>query len=232
MQGTFAGYLLSILIAAAVGYLIGGFNGGIVSVRLLKHKDIREYGSGNAGLTNVLRCFGKGCGILTLIIDLGKGALAMWLAELVCRRLNWAPLAEGNGAGRDFRWLCYVAAAFVVLGHVFPVWHGFRGGKGVLVGVSVFLVINPMTFLILMAIFGLILWRSKYVSLASCIATASVIPVTVILERFLRGVCWRSTLLYTALIAVAAGLIIWSHRENLRRLKNGTERKIGNRTAS
>lgn len=232
MQGTFAGYLLSILIAAAVGYLIGGFNGGIVSVRLLKQKDIREYGSGNAGLTNVLRCFGKGCGILTLIIDLGKGALAMWLAELVCRRLNWAPLAEENGAGWDFRWLCYVAAAFVVLGHVFPVWHGFRGGKGVLVGVSVFLVINPLTFIILMAIFGLILWRSKYVSLASCIATASVIPVTVILERFLRGVCWRSTLLYTALIAVAAGLIIWSHRENLRRLKNGTERKIGNRTAS
>ena len=82
MQGTPAGYLFSILIAAAVGYLIGSFNGGIVSVRLLKQKDIREYGSGNAGLTNVLRCFGKGCGILTLIIDLGKGALAMALACL------------------------------------------------------------------------------------------------------------------------------------------------------
>ncbi|MCR5307148.1 MAG: glycerol-3-phosphate 1-O-acyltransferase PlsY [Oscillospiraceae bacterium] len=227
MQGTLAGYLVSILIAAAIGWLLGGFNGGIVSVRLLKHKDIREFGSGNAGLTNVLRCFGKGCGIVTLIIDLGKGALAMALSELICKRLNWAPLAEGNGAGRDFRWLCYVAAAFVVLGHVFPVWHGFRGGKGVLVGVSVFLVINPLTFLILMSIFGLILWRSKYVSLASCIATACVIPVTVLLEHFMRGVCWRSTALYTLLIAVAAFLIIWSHRENLRRLAAGTERKIG-----
>ncbi|MBQ5335756.1 MAG: glycerol-3-phosphate 1-O-acyltransferase PlsY [Oscillospiraceae bacterium] len=227
MQGTLAGFLVSILIAAAIGYLTGSFNGGIVSVRLLKHKDIREFGSGNAGLTNVLRCFGKGCGILTLIIDLGKGALAMTLAELAGRALNWAPLAEGNAAGRDFRWLCYVAAVFVVLGHVFPVWHGFRGGKGVLVGVSTFLVINPLTFLVLMAVFGLILWRSRYVSLASCIATACVIPVTVLLEHFMRGVCWRSTLLYTVLIAAAAFLIIWSHRENLRRLKAGTERKIG-----
>lgn len=227
MQGTFAGYLVSILIAAAIGYLLGGFNGGIVSVRLMKHEDVRKFGSGNAGLTNVLRCFGKGCGIATMVIDLGKGALAMALSELLCKRLNWAPLAEGNGAGRDFRWLCYVAAAFVVLGHVFPVWHGFRGGKGVLVGVSAFLVINPICFLILMGIFALVLLRSKYVSLASCIATACVIPATLLLEHFQKGVCWRSALLYTGLIAVAAALIIWSHRANIERLKAGTERKIG-----
>ena len=224
---TFLGYLGSALIAALIGYLIGGVNGAILSVRLLKHEDVRKFGSGNAGLTNVLRCFGKTCGIITLIADLGKGAAAMALAEFVCKKLDWAPIAEGNGAGQEYRWVCYLAAVFVVLGHVYPIWHGFRGGKGVLVGVSVFLVINPWTFLILMAIFALILWRSKYVSLASCIATLCVIPVTVFLEHFQRGVVWKITLLYTGLIAIAALLIVWSHRENIHRLRAGTERKIG-----
>ena len=227
MQGTILGYVISILIAAAVGYLFGSFNGAIVSVRLLKHEDVRKFGSGNAGLTNVLRCFGKTCGICTLIIDLGKGAAAMALAQMICEKLAWAPLPEGNGAMHDYRWLCYVAAIFVVLGHVFPLWHGFRGGKGVLVGVSVFLVINPLTFVILMSVFGIILWRSKYVSLASCTATLCVIPVTLLLERFQRGTDWGTAVLYMVLIAVPAVLVVYSHRENIQRLKNGTERKIG-----
>ena len=226
MQGTILGYLGSALIAALCGYLLGSLNGAIVSVRLLRHEDVRNFGSGNAGLTNVLRYFGKGCGILTMMIDLGKGAAAMALAQAIGRALGWAPVAEGNGADTAFRWMCYGAAVFVVLGHVFPLWHGFRGGKGVLVGVSTFLVINPLTFVILMAIFGVILWRSKYVSLSSCIATVSVIPVTLLLEHFLRGVNWSVTLLYTFLIAVAAFLIVWSHRENIKRLRSGTERKI------
>lgn len=227
MQGTFFGYAVSILIAAAVGYLFGSLNGAIASVRLFRHEDIRKFGSGNAGLTNVLRCFGRGCGILTLIIDLGKGAAAMALAQALGRALGWAPLAEGTGDAHDFRWLCYIAAVFVVLGHVFPLWHGFRGGKGVLVGVSVFLVISPLVFAILMSVFGIVLWRSKYVSLASCTATLCVIPVTLLLEHFLRGVYWPVAVLYTLLIGIAALLIVWSHRENIRRLLAGTERRIG-----
>ena len=227
MQGTFLGYLISILIAAACGYLFGSINGAILSVRTLKGEDIRKFGSGNAGMTNVFRCFGKACGFLTVVIDLGKGAAAMALAGFLGRSLGWAPLSEGNGAGFDYRWLCYVAAVFVVLGHVFPIWHGFRGGKGVLVGVSVFLVINPLTFVILLAIFGVILWRSKYVSLSSMIATLCVIPATLLLEHFQRGTAWNVAWLYTALIACAAVLIVWSHRENIGRLKAGTERRIG-----
>ena len=227
MQGTFFGYAVSILIAAAIGYLFGSLNGAIASVRLFRHEDIRKFGSGNAGLTNVLRCFGRGCGILTLIIDLGKGAAAMALAQAVGRALGWAPLAEGTGDAHNFRWLCYIAAVFVVLGHVFPLWHGFKGGKGVLVGVSVFLVISPLVFAILMTVFGIILWRSKYVSLASCTATLCVIPVTLLLEHFLRGVSWPVAVLYTLLISIAALLIVWSHRENIGRLRAGTERRIG-----
>ena len=227
MQGTLLGYAVSILIAAAVGFLLGGLSGAIASVRLFKHEDIRKFGSGNAGLTNVLRCFGKGCGIVTLIIDLCKGAAAMALAQAIGKALGWAPLAEGTGAAHDFRWLCYIAAVFVVLGHVYPIWHGFRGGKGVLVGVSVFLVINPLTFVILMAVFGIVLWRSKYVSLASCTASLCVIPVTLLLEHFQRGTYWHIAVLYTILIAIAAILIVWSHRENIQRLRAGNERKIG-----
>ena len=227
MQGTFIGYLFSILIASVIGYLFGSLNGAICSVRLFKHQDIRKFGSGNAGLTNVLRCFGKGCGILTLVIDLGKGAAAMALAQFICGKIGWAPVMECPSDTHRFRWLCYVAAIFVVLGHVFPLWHGFRGGKGVLVGVSVFLVINPLTFVILMAIFGLVLWRSKYVSLASCTATLCVIPVTLLLEIFQRGTYPRLAAVYMLLIAVPAFLVVYSHRENIQRLRNGTERKIG-----
>ncbi|MBR6717597.1 MAG: glycerol-3-phosphate acyltransferase [Oscillospiraceae bacterium] len=168
-----------------------------------------------------------GCGIVTLIIDLCKGAAAMALAQAIGKALGWAPLAEGTGAAHDFRWLCYIAAVFVVLGHVYPIWHGFRGGKGVLVGVSVFLVINPLTFVILMAVFGIVLWRSKYVSLASCTASLCVIPVTLLLEHFQRGTYWHIAVLYTILIAIAAILIVWSHRENIQRLRAGNERKIG-----
>ena len=224
MQGTVLGYVLSILIAAAIGYLFGSISGAILSVRALKHEDVRKFGSGNAGLTNVLRCFGKGCGILTLIIDLGKGAAAIGLSQWIAETLAWAPLSDGS---RNFRWVCYVTAIFVVLGHIFPIWHGFKGGKGVLVGVSVFLVVNPLLFVILLTIFGIVLGISKYVSLSSIIATVCVVPATLLLEHFQHGAVWHMAWLYTAMIAVDAVLIIWSHRENIQRLKTGTERRIG-----
>lgn len=227
MQGSLLGFILSVSIAALCGYLIGSFNGAIVSVRILKGKDVREFGSGNAGLTNVLRCFGKAAGILTLIIDLGKGAAAMFLSQFIGKTLGWAPLKEGTGDVNDYRWLCYVAAIFTVAGHVFPIWHGLRGGKGVLVGVAVFLVINPWTFVILLSLFGIIAYCSKYVSLASIIATLCVIPATTLLEYFQRGTTLFSALFYTLMITIPALLIVYSHHENIERLRNGTERKIG-----
>lgn len=225
MQGTVLGFVCSALIAALIGYLFGSINGAILSVRLLKHEDVRNSGSGNAGLTNVLRCYGKGAGIMTLVIDLGKGAAAIGLAHWVSGRLGWYPVSDGSG--NDFRWVCYVAAIFCVLGHVFPVWHGFKGGKGVLVGVSTFLVIDPLLFVILMSIFFLVLKLSKYVSLASCTATVCVIPATLLLERFWHGASWGMAAVYMMLIGVAAFLVIFSHRENIKRLREGTERKIG-----
>jgi len=225
MQGTVLGFVCSALIAALIGYLFGSINGAIMTVHLLKHEDVRNSGSGNAGLTNVLRCYGKGAGIMTLIIDLGKGAAAIGLAQWLAGKLGWAPVPDGSG--NDYRWICYVAAIFCILGHVFPLWHHFKGGKGVLVGVSTFLVIDPLLFAILMSIFFVVLKLSKYVSLASCTATVCVIPSTLLLEHFWHGAYWSMSAVYMLLIAVAAFLVIWSHRENIKRLKAGTERKIG-----
>ncbi|MDD5947706.1 MAG: glycerol-3-phosphate 1-O-acyltransferase PlsY [Oscillospiraceae bacterium] len=218
-------YIAAVLLAAACGYLIGSINGAIITVRLFKGKDIRDYGSKNAGLTNTIRCFGKGCGIMTLVIDIGKGAAAIALTLLLSKQLGWAPLADGTG--NDYRWLGFIAAAFAILGHMKPIYYHFSGGKGVLVGVSVFLVLNPLTFVVLMAIFGLLLWRSKYVSLSSMIATVCVIPTTFLFEVFLRGTTMGMACLYTAMVTVMAIMIIGSHHENIQRLRAGTERRIG-----
>lgn len=218
-------YIAAVLLAAASGYLIGSVNGAIITVRLLKGKDVRDYGSQNAGLTNTIRCFGKGCGIMTLVIDIGKGAAAIAVAFLLSKLLGWAPLADGTG--NDYRWLGFIAAAFAILGHMKPVYYRFRGGKGVLVGVSVFLVLNPLTFVVLMAIFGLMLWRTKYVSLSSMVATVCVIPTTFLFEVLLRGATIGMACLYTAIVTVMAAMIVISHHENIQRLRAGTERRIG-----
>lgn len=218
-------YIAGALLAAVCGYLIGSVNGAIITVRLLKGKDIRDYGSKNAGLTNTLRCFGKGCGIMTLVIDIGKGAAAIALAIFLSKQFGWAPLPDGTG--NDYRWLGFIAAAFAILGHMKPIYYRFRGGKGVLVGVSVFLVLNPLTFVVLMAIFGLMLWRTKYVSLSSMVATVCVIPTTFLFEVFLRGTTMGMACLYTAIVTVMAIMIVGSHHENIQRLRAGTERRIG-----
>ena len=164
--------ILSIVIAAVIGYLMGSINSAITVVRLLKHEDVRKFGSGNAGLTNTLRCFGKGCALLTLIGDLGKGVIAVLLSrDLIAQSIM--------GSEYDVYFIGYVAGMTAILGHVFPLYYGFKGGKGVLVGVSIFLVLDWRVFCILIGIFALILILSKYVSLSSIIATACAPFVTV-----------------------------------------------------
>ena len=152
--------------AALIGYFLGSLNFAIITVRLLKGEDVRKSGSGNAGLTNTLRCYGKGCALLTLIGDLGKGA-AVLLSRLICRWLE-AGLTPNN----DTHYIGYIAGLFAIIGHILPVYYGFKGGKGVLVGVSIFIVVNPLCFAVLIGIFAIVLAISKYVSLSSVISTA------------------------------------------------------------
>ena len=110
--------ILAILISAVLSYLLGSFNSSILVVRLLKHQDIREFGSHNAGLTNTLRCFGKGCAALTLVGDLAKGIVAVLLSKGICELLG-----TGLTAQNDVHFIGYIAGIFAILGHVFPIYY-------------------------------------------------------------------------------------------------------------
>lgn len=207
------------VISAVISYLLGSCNSSIIVVRLLKRQDIREVGSKNAGLTNTLRCFGKFPALLTLIGDLAKGIVSVLLSILVFR------LIPGEGSFNS-QTVGYISGIFAILGHIFPVYYGFRGGKGVLVASSILLVIDPLTFGIIIPFFAVVLCISKYVSVAS-IASAVFYPVlTFLLHYFAEGEPLDVCLTHTALVSVTSILLIYMHRTNIQRLKNGTENKF------
>ena len=214
--------ILAILISAVLSYLLGSFNSSILVVRLLKHQDIREFGSHNAGLTNTLRCFGKGCAALTLVGDLAKGIVAVLLSKGICELLG-----TGLTAQNDVHFIGYIAGIFAILGHVFPIYYHFKGGKGVLVGVSVFLGIDWKVFLCLIVIFAVVLAISKYVSHGSIIAAACCPVVTFLFQFWQRGdlPMWYLWL-NTGLAALMGAWVIYMHRTNIQRLKAGNENKF------
>ena len=199
-------------IVAVAAYLLGSIPTGYLLVRLFRHQDIRSVGSGNIGATNVLRTGGKGLGAATFLLDMLKGCAAVWLGEWAAAHvLLWA-------APRDIEAL---AALCAVLGHMFPVWLRFRGGKGVATGFGVFLVASPLAALSALAVFAIILALTRYVSLASILSSAS-FPVF----AWLLAEGERSPFFFAVEIAVAL-LIILKHYQNIRRLLAGTESRLG-----
>lgn len=214
-------YVLVILISVVISYLLGSCNSAIITVKLMKGEDIRKFGSGNAGLTNTLRCFGKLPALITLIGDLAKGVIAVLLCRYACMLLDAGIYAEG-----DVRYIGYIAGLFAVIGHIFPVYYGFKGGKGVLVGVSVFIVIDPAVFGILILIFAVILAISRYVSLSSMIASGLCPVITFLMRYYAEGVSLNVSIVHTVLVVPICILIIYMHRSNIERLKNGTENRF------
>lgn len=213
--------LISIIVAAALGYFLGSCNFSIIFVKIMTGKDIREMGSKNAGLTNTYRCVGKTCALLTLIGDVLKSILAVYLAFLFCNIMK-----AGMKPYNDVQYIGYIAGIGAVLGHIFPVYYNFKGGKGVLAGASAFLVINPKVFLTIFAIFVVILSISKYVSLASIFASVYC-PLAVFCMSFIVEDCtFGKSFLYFILSIPMAGLIIWRHKPNIDRLLAGTENKF------
>lgn len=212
---------LAIVIAAALGYFLGSLNFSIIIVRIMKGKDIRKMGSRNAGLTNTYRCCGPACAVLTLIGDLCKGICAVSLARMIAIALNAGLMPDNNA-----NYIGYIAGFFAIIGHIFPIYYNFRGGKGVLVGVSSFLVIEPRVFLALIIIFAVMLALSKYVSVSSIIATAYCPLAILLMSLVVDGCSWGRSLLYTALSIPMAAVVIFMHRTNIERLKNGTESKF------
>jgi acyl phosphate:glycerol-3-phosphate acyltransferase len=193
---------LACVIAA---YLLGSISFAVVLVRLVRGVDVRREGSGNAGATNVLRTSGKALAILTMLLDVGKGALAV----LVMRSITYDP-----------RWLGAAACA-AVLGHVFPIWFGFRGGKGVATAIGGFFVLCPFAVLAVVAAFVAVVAATRFVSLGS-ITAACLLPLTM---RLLFGAPDAEV---AAAFATTALLLV-SHRANIRRLLDGTERRLARR---
>ena len=205
---------LASLTIAVAAYLLGSIPTGYLLVRLFRHQDIRSVGSGNIGATNVLRAGGKGLGAATFLLDMLKGCAAVWLGGLLGAHLM-PPVPQYASEA--------VAALSAVLGHMFPVWLHFRGGKGAATGFGVFLVAAPWAALSAIGVFFVILALTRYVSLASILGAAS-FPVFAWL--LVEG--HRSPILFAVEIAVAL-LIILKHHQNIRRLLAGTESRFGAR---
>jgi len=214
-------YFLAIVISASVGYLLGSCNFAIIVVNIVKEQDIRTMGSKNAGLTNTLRCCGAGCALITLIGDVCKGVFAVGISRLMCQILN-AGLSPEN----DSNYVGYIAGIFAVIGHVFPIYFDFRGGKGVLVAVASFLMVDTKVFGISLLIFIITLALSHYVSVSSITAAAFCPIVTFMMSFFMNGNSFGRSLFYMSLALVMSSIIIFMHRSNIERLKNGTENKL------
>lgn len=211
--------LIILLIAGAViSYLIGSLNSAIISVRILKGMDIREYGSKNAGLTNTLRCFGKGPAALTLAGDLLKGVVAV----LICR-LIFSVFMPDIGSTV---FLGYYSGIFSIIGHIFPIYYGFKGGKGVLVSCSILLVVDPLTFCIIIPFFILMVFLTRYVSVSSITAAAIYPFLTFAVQYFIRRMEMKWVLIDVGLVIITSIILIWMHRENIKRLRNREENKF------
>ena len=204
-------YLAFIWIAAAA-YLLGSIPVGYVLVRIFRRQDIRTMGSGNIGATNVLRSEGKGLGAATFILDAVKGAAAVLLG---------AAIAGSVLPSVPQRNVMAVAALFAVLGHMFPLWLRFRGGKGVATGFGVFLVAAPLAALTALAVFALTIAITRYVSLGSILGVAS---FPVFAYFMVHG---ERPAFFVAVQAAVALLIIVKHHPNIRRLLTGTENRFG-----
>jgi glycerol-3-phosphate acyltransferase PlsY len=187
-------------VVVIVAYLIGSIPFGYLIVRGKIGADIRQTGSGGTGATNVSRRAGKVAGVLTLVLDALKGSAAVLIAELT-----------------HSDWIIAAAAIAVLVGHIFPVWLGFRGGKGVATGAGVFLVLAPVALLCAGVLFLAIVFFTRYVSLGSIVAAAT-IPLFVWLQNDSRP------LLIAAILG--ALLIVFAHRGNIGRLAHGTEARI------
>ena len=196
---------MQLLITVVVGYFLGNLNGAFLMYKLFAHEDIRKSGSGNAGLTNFMRKFGPSKGIWVLVIDIGKAVLACLVGRFLFAPLGYAK--EGLMLG----------ALAVSLGHDFPVFLGFHGGKGIVCGFSVALCADWRCALIILAVFAVSLYATRYVSLSSILGAVAFCVSFAVLH-------WSEPVV--AVIGVLIGLLaIFMHRANIKRLMAGTEKK-------
>lgn len=199
--------VFTVALTLLVSYLLGCFNGSVMTSHFIIRDDVRQHGSGNAGLTNFYRTYGARYALCVIICDMGKTVLACLIGGYL---MHWVV--------GDWTLGLLIAGIGCELGHMFPVFFGLRGGKGILSGGVLVLLLDWRVALIAWGLFAVLWLTTRYVSLGSIAATASM-PVSVFL---LMGHNW----LYTVLSAAVAALVIWCHRGNIRRLLTGTEKKF------
>lgn len=198
--------ILSIVMTAVAAYLLGNLNGAVVISRIVAHEDVRTKGSGNAGLTNFTRNYGAHTSVFVILIDVGKAVAACLLGGLLLKRFGH--YADGVALGG----LC------VILGHDFPALLGFKGGKGVLSGVTVALMMDWRIGLFVFGIFLVAYALTKYVSLGSILSSGAFGPIYAFVH-------WGEGWFPIAAGLGLSGLIVWMHRGNILRLMKGEERK-------
>ena len=184
-------------------YLLGSIPFALILARRWG-SDLRAVGSGNLGATNVMRASGVRAGMLVAILDMGKGAASVWLAARIS---DGAPLPAAAGLA-------------AIIGHIYPVWLRFRGGKGVATACGVFSILTPLAVPPALAIFAAAVWLTKYISLGSVLASMALPPIAYALGSPAPAVIAA---------AAAAAFIVFRHRSNLVRLFTGTERRVGTR---
>ena len=198
--------MLSYIIIIIITYLLGNISTSYIIAKRVAGVDIRTQGSGNAGSTNVLRTLGKKAGLMTFVGDLLKGIVAVFIAEIIAKITGIDVLTAG-----------YIGVVGVVCGHNWPAFLGFRGGKGVATSLGSMIAVNPIIALTCFGIFLVIVAITKYVSLGS-VLSISMSPIFMLVLHNEKG------LLATLFLTLS---VIFTHRENIKRLINGTERKIG-----
>lgn len=198
-----AGYVTvsKVFLLILVAFFLGSVPFGLLFARLFGERDPREVGSGNVGATNVARAAGRMAGILTLVLDAAKGYLPVTLAWIWLQKPDYVALV----------------GLFAILGHCYSPFLKGKGGKGVATGLGVFLALSPLAVLLAAVVFGLLIWRFRYVSLASMGAAWTMVLLVYLMKRNPK------LTLFTALIAL---LITWRHRGNIKRLIKGEELKF------
>lgn len=211
--------IMTAFVAVLGAYLIGSINFAVIFTRAFTHTDVRDYGSGNAGTTNVMRVGGMTPGILTFVCDALKGFVACFAGKLLFEYIftqtaaEWAMPIYG----------AYICGVACMLGHVFPVFFGFKGGKGVATSVGIFAVCCPIAIIIGLAVFAVSVLISRIVSLSSLIATVVVVVLSMVFYSNQSG----AMLLPQAVLAVCMGVIVFlKHSENIKRLITGDEKKL------
>jgi glycerol-3-phosphate acyltransferase PlsY len=214
--------MLSLSLIVLISYFLGSIPGALWSSKALHGVDIRHYGSHNAGATNAFRVVGWQAGVLATIVDMGKGYLS---AGVVASLIRIDPLPALGIFGWDGGVVMgLIAGLAAIVGHMFPIFARFEGGKGVNTAAGILLALTPLTMLYTMAVFALVLFSSRYVSLASLTAAVA-FPTIAAVRRYGFGADLDPSLIVVGLLIAAA--IIVAHRSNIGRLLRGNENRVG-----